>query len=170
MATSGVKNTTQKITGFLFILLGLAPLLFILFITLRKEQVRYRMKQELKYQTLQTVIVPESEVIWMDKHEIWVNNSMFDIHTKKLESGIYTFTGLYDKDETMLVEMERNAAGKNKEQNRLLVRLFKSLPFFCSQLNDIQSPTNQSSPNNPVILKISLHPFREIPTPPPQIC
>lgn len=130
MATSGVKNTTQKITGFLFILLGLAPLLFILFITLRKEQVRYRMKQELKYQTLQTVIVSENEVVWMDKHEIWVNNSMFDIHTKKLESGIYTFTGLYDKDETMLVEMERNAAGKNKEQNRLLVRLFKSLPFL----------------------------------------
>lgn len=88
------------------------------------------MKQELKYQTLQTVIVSENEVVWMDKHEIWVNNSMFDIHTKKLESGIYTFTGLYDKDETMLVEMERNAAGKIKSKTDCLSDYSKACLFL----------------------------------------
>lgn len=169
MAISLVKTITLKITGFLFILLGVTPLLFVLFITLKKEQVRLRMNQELKYQTLQTVIIPESEVIWMDKHEIWVNKSMFDIHSKKLENGIYTFTGLYDKDESLLVEMERNTAEKNKEQNRLLVQLFKSLPFFCRQLTEIQPAINKSGPYNSIIWQSPLNPFREIPTPPPQI-
>lgn len=126
------------------------------------------MKEKLESQQLQIIIIPENEVTWMDKHEIWVNNSMFDIYTKKLEHGIYTFTGLYDDDETILVEQERNAAGKNNEQNKLLAQLFKCLPGFCNQYSEIQNPLCEHDCYSSLISPIPISQFREILTPPPQ--
>ena len=74
------------------------------------------MKKQFETESLQTVVQPENEVIWMDNDEIWVNNRLFDIKNKKLENGIYSFIGLFDEDETKLKEIERNTSGKNKEQ------------------------------------------------------
>ncbi len=126
------------------------------------------MKEKLEQQHLQTILLPEHEVIWMDKHEIWVNNSMFDIHTKKLEQGIYTFTGLYDEEETELVEWERNAAAKNKEQNKQLAQFLKSLPVFYTQPYEEPCPTLQPDFFISFPSGIPLKQFREIPTPPPR--
>ena len=133
-----------------------------------KHDIRKRMKEKFESHQLQTVTIPENEVTWMDKHEIWVNNSMFDIVTKKLENGVYTFTGLYDDDETELVELERNAAGKNNEQNKLLAQLFKCLPHFFNESTEILHPLHQHDCYNSQVSPIPVSQFREILTPPPQ--
>ncbi|MBP7316102.1 MAG: hypothetical protein KA968_12865, partial [Chitinophagaceae bacterium] len=124
-----MNSNKKKIAAIFFILLGLSPLLFTLFISIKKEQIHYKMKMEFEKGALQTVVLPENKVVWMDKHEIWVNNSMFDIATKKLENGIYTFTGLYDEDETSLVEKEKESSEKNNEQDKRLSQLLKTLPI-----------------------------------------
>lgn len=152
----------------LFLLLGLTPLLFILVISIKKEEIRHRMKEELEKGHLQTVIIPENEVVWMDRHEIWVNNSMFDISTKELENGVYTFTGLYDEEETLLVEQERNATGETREENILLTQLFKSLPEFCGQHKEGFDPLSLDAHYRSYLSTLRVHPFREILTPPPQ--
>lgn len=126
------------------------------------------MKGELEKRHLQTIILRENEVTWMDEHEIWINNSMFDIHTKKLENGLYTFTGLYDEEETLLVEQERDATGKNNHQNQLLARLFKSLPVFYVPSGEILYPALPYAYSTSFISQNPVHPFREILTPPPQ--
>ena len=112
-------------------------------------------------------MVPEKEVVFMDDHEIWVNNHLFDIHTKQLENGIYVFTGLYDEDETNLVNKEKNPDGKNNQQAKLLSQLFKSLPVFHDQHGETLIPF---SPGIYTELVILTSPSRsmEIPTPPPQ--
>lgn len=164
-----MKTSIKKISSLFFILLGFTPLLFVLFVTLKKKEIRHRMEEEFSVRELVTVTVPEGEVIWMDDHEIWVNNSMFDIQTKKLENGIYTFTGLYDAEETLLVEQERKEAGKVNQQNKLLSHLFKHLPVFCYQENDNIEPFVKQ---NTCKYLLSINPvgqFREILTPPPQI-
>ncbi|MDZ4808487.1 MAG: hypothetical protein SGI96_09465 [Bacteroidota bacterium] len=163
-----MRTITKKITILFFLLLGFVPLLFVLFITIRKYDIHKRMKEKLESQHLQTIIIQENVVTWMDKHEIWVNNSMFDIHTKKLENGICTFTGLYDDDETILVEQERNAAGKNNEQTKLLVQLFKCLPAFCNEHSEIHNPLSEHDCYSPLISPMPTSQFREILTPPPQ--
>jgi hypothetical protein len=122
-----VETSTKKITSFFYLLLGIIPLLLVLFITIKKENIHHNMKGKLKNQPLQTITLSENAVVWMDKHEIWVNNSMFDIHSKKLENGIYTFTGLYDDDETELVMQQQGATEQEKEQNKLLTQFFKCL-------------------------------------------
>jgi len=163
-----VKSWAKSIAVIIFLLLGSAPLLLSLFVTLQKNTIRHRIKEKLEKRDLWTVAIPEYEVRWMDRHEIWVNNSMFDIKTKKLENGIYTFTGLYDEEETLLVEKERNAAGKNNEQNKLLARMFSSLPLFFERENEI---IYYSSLNNLYTVFIPSHPispFKKILTPPPK--
>lgn len=165
-----MRTEIKKITSLFFILLGFVPLLFILFITIKKQDIRKRMKEKLESHQLVTVTIPENEVTWMDKHEIWVNNSMFDIHTKKIEHGIYTFTGLYDDDETELVEKERNAAGKNNEQNKLLAQLFKCLPAFCNQQSETYFLLPEHNTYSSLVSATPINQFREILTPPPQVC
>jgi hypothetical protein len=95
---------------------------------------------------------------------------MFDIHSTKLENGIYTFTGLYDDEETELVTEEKNAAEKNQVQHKLLTHFFKSLPAFHPPQNEL-TPSHPSGTQYPwVDLPGFNNPFREIITPPPQIC
>jgi hypothetical protein len=164
-----LRKINPKLTSILFILLGLTPLLFIIVISLKKQEIRHRMEKEMESGQLQTVMVPEKEVIWMDRHEIWVNNSMFDIHSKKLENGVYTFTGLYDEEETLLVKKESESAGETNEETNMLTQLFKSLPEFCNQHKDIFTSLSLQDPYRSYIGFYYTHPFREILTPPPQV-
>lgn len=138
-----------------------------LFTTLKKQAIRIRMKEKIEQQSLQTVIVHENDVVWMDKHEIWVNDKMFDISSRTLQNGYYTFTGLYDDEETLLVNHERKAAGENNEQNKLLAQLFKYLPVFCSQAEVTHDPVFHSALNYSFTTQNPVEQYREILTPPP---
>ena len=127
------------------------------------------MKMEFEKGALQTVVLPENKVVWMDKHEIWVNNSMFDIATKKLENGIYTFTGLYDEDETSLVVKEKESSKKNNEQNKRLSQLLKILPIFCSLFKESYQFEKPCSLFYSFVSERHENPFKKILVPPPQV-
>lgn len=126
------------------------------------------MEKKLNNGHLQKVIVPECDVVWMDKHEIWVNNSMFDVQSTKLENGVYTFTGLYDEEETRLVENERKASGMNREQNQLRAQLLKLLPVFFIEQAEATYVARLTTKFNYFILPSAVNPFHEIITPPPR--
>lgn len=127
------------------------------------------MKKQLEQKDLQTVILPENEVVWMDKHEIWINDHMFDIHNRKLENGVYTFTGLYDEAETILVKKERDATGKSKEENKLLSQLFKCIhTIFYTRSATFDSLASPHYYNVCFVTGGPIAQFREIPTPPPR--
>jgi hypothetical protein len=164
-----VKIETRKITGLLFVLLGILPLLFILSFHIQQYLVREHMKEELERRNLQTLQIPEQEVTWMDKHEIWVNEKMFDIHSRSFENGIYTFTGLYDEQETLLVKQHMDATGKNLEENKILAQLFKCLQtIFLESSPDNAPGTGKSATFFAFPAKGPIKQFRIILTPPPQ--
>jgi hypothetical protein len=165
-----VKTVTKKIASLFYLLIGIGPLLFVLFVSIKKEGIRHRMKQHLESRQLHTIILPENAVVWMDKHEIWVNNHMFDIHSKKLENGTYTFTGLYDDDETELVRQQQNTTEKDKQQNKLLAELLKCLPVFHTQTKEIYSASFPHHCYNLLVPQSPVTQYREILTPPPQVC
>jgi hypothetical protein len=165
-----VKPATKKIISLFFILVGLAPLLYIPIITVKKHEVRHRMKEKMERQTLQTIVLPEGEVVWMDKHEIWVNEHMFDIHSKELKNGIYTFIGLYDEEETTLVLKEKNATRKNKEENKILAQLFQCIhTIFYKPHAAICHVAFQHDNNSTLISGEAVAQFKEILTPPPRV-
>jgi hypothetical protein len=166
-----LKAANRKIISLLFLLPGLAPLLFVLFVSLQKQSIRQEMREKLKApQQFETIILPENEVKWMDKHEIWVNEQMFDIHTKKLVNGVYTFTGLYDDDETELVKKQQGTTEKEKQQNKLLSNLFKCLhTIFYTQPADFNFVVKRQENKFCRSLQQLATQSKEILTPPPQV-
>jgi len=136
-------------------------------IKLKKKEIREKMTEELTIRKLETIILTEEDVKWVDKHEIWVNNRMFDISQKKLENGIYTFTGLYDDEETELIQKEKKS--EDPESNLLLARFFNCLLNVFYQQQDtfsilfIVSPIKFVSNSQKPCLA-----YKEINTPPPK--
>jgi hypothetical protein len=164
-----VKTTAKKATSLLFILSGVAPLVFTLFLLFKEGSIHRRMKDKMNKETLQTIQLAERDVIWMDKHEIWVNNSMFDIHTKELKNGVYTFTGLYDEEETELVEKEQDISKGNQQEGKTLSLLIQQLQncFFHPYTDgNIRLYKKTSYPDAQISGPVAL--FREILIPPPR--
>ena len=129
----------------------------------------HRMEEEFKSRDLQTIVLPEAAVVWMDKHEIWVDNSMFDIQSRKLENGIYTFTGLYDNDETELVLEQQTNAEDDLQENKMLTELFECLNnIFHNPAQDIYSLSLQQCNSFYQHSSDLLTQSQEILTPPPQ--
>ena len=80
------------------------------------------MKRELEDHCLQTVQQKAQDVRWAKPgKEIWVGNSLFDIKTAVLKDGRYTFTGLFDKDETQLVRFDKEQRNKKRNGGRILI-------------------------------------------------
>ena len=131
-----MKAFIRKSVASIFLLLSLWPLLTAFYFTIKETVIRHRMEKMLQSHVLQTVSVPEKEVIWMDDHEIWVNESMFDIRTKKLENGIYTFTGMYDADETLLVKQHQKSTKKQTGEERMLIQLLQCLRQLYTEPED----------------------------------
>lgn len=113
-------------------------MLLIVSFIIKKKDIHQEMREELKVHSLKTIVIPADEVIWMDKHEIWINDQMFDISTQKLENGVFTFTGLYDEKETELITKEKETEKGNKD--KILSHLIHCIQnqFYRSalQLND----------------------------------
>jgi len=136
-------------------------------ITVKKQGIQEKMKEELTIRKLETIILAEADVKWVDKHEIWVNNRMFDISQKKLENGIYIFTGLYDDDETELVKKEKKSG---ESENNLLLALF----FNCMQhvfFQPLEYEDNVFFYHRLIYIKNdqpACPAFKEISTPPPK--
>lgn len=128
------------------------------------------MKEKLESQLLQTIVLSENDVIWVKKHEIRIEGRMFDIKTKKLVDGYYTFTGLYDDEETMLEEQQKKTTGQHNEENKLLSHFLKCLPHFFTEPIDYSYNTDTPSCIYYFLIKNPVTLFQEIPTPPPQVC
>ena len=151
-------------------LVGAMPLLLTIFFLCQRQIIRHEMKEKLETSLLQTITINEKDVVWMDDHEIWVNEHMFDIHTKKLEDGVYTFTGLYDEQETNLVNKHKGTTEKNTEESRLLSSLFQLLQsaFIEDEANSMLTDLIITE-YRPLILENISSPFINIITPPPQV-
>ena len=164
-----MKISLQKTSGFLFFALGTSPLLMVIFFSVRENLIRLQMEKKLESHTLQTVLIPAEKVIWMDEHEIWINESMFDIRTQKLEGGVYTFTGMYDAEETILVLRQQKATKKQTDQDRLLIQLLNCLKNLYSQSPEHSFIALTSTGIHQSFLFLRLPDFvPAIPTPPPQ--
>ena len=87
------------------------------------------MKERLEEQLLQTITLEVKDIHWAKaEKEIWVNNRLFDIKSSRYHNGIYTFTGLYDNNETLLItQLQKNQERENNTGNKILLQ---SLQLF----------------------------------------
>ena len=130
-----VKKITRSIAPLLLLFLSAMPLLFALFIQVKQEVIRNRMKANLASLHLQTITVRKENVRWVEgEKEILVNGRMFDIKSRKLQNDIYSFSGLYDDDETTFVQQIENSHQRNQAfNNEIATRVFQWLQSIFYQ-------------------------------------
>ncbi|HRG24048.1 MAG TPA: hypothetical protein PLL23_06640 [Chitinophagaceae bacterium] len=163
------RNRNRSFISLLLLLPVLIPLLFIVINDLNKWQIKYRSHERFSSSvSLVQLRIPESEVKWMDKKEIFVNGRMFDIKKSALKNGWYTFTGHYDDPETKLLRKQQRAR-QQKAGQQALVQVFKSLqqlyfepqePGFHPSVPDLPPSFLRNEPLLTAYLTVS--------TPPPQ--
>ena len=167
-----MKPAIKKITSLFFILLGFAPLLFIIIFSIKQQSIRHRMKEKMENQSLQSITLADNAIHWAKPgKEIWVKGKMFDIKSIAHKNGLTTFYGLYDDDETLLKKVfEKRCKKKMTEENMLLGQLFYCLQgvYFIPSVNSpflSVKQLHEYSLNSPKIQSR----FKTILTPPPQV-
>lgn len=128
------------------------------------------MEEKLEHEVLETIKLNADDVVWMDKHEIWVNEKMFDIHSFTVEDNIYTFTGLYDEEETLLKSEQERAAKKSKEKFSVLSQLFQ---WLHNVFSETQQDYNLAADHIQSFAILNILHFdsliKKVPTPPPRL-
>lgn len=89
------------------------------------------MKERLEEQLLQTITLEVKDIHWAKaEKEIWVNNRLFDIKSSVYYNGLFTFTGLYDDDETLLItQLQKNHQQENNTGNKILLQSLQLFPI-----------------------------------------
>ena len=167
-----LRTAINKITAFLFTLLGFAPLLFIILAGIKQKEIQHHMKKQLESKMLHTITLENCDVFWVKKgKEILVNGRMFDIKSSKpIGNDKIIFTGLYDDDETALVNKMRNNQQTEKNTGgKLLAQLFQLLRSSCNNTTEDVFIPSFNDNYFPVFEQRLLSRFKTILTPPPQV-
>jgi hypothetical protein len=166
-----LKTATKKITASLFTLLGITPLLFIIITSIKQQEIQHSMKKQLESKMLCTITLAKKDVHWLNEgKEILINGRMFDV--KNFQPAGYdkiSFTGLYDNDETLLVNtINKNQQSENNNGGKLLAQLFQLLQSTCNNASaEIFIPL-QSNIDFPFFEQRLTTQFITIFSPPPQ--
>ena len=129
------------------------------------------MRERLEHQLLRTVSMRTKDIQWIEKdEEILVNGKMFDISAIEQKDGITTFTGLFDHEETLLVQQLEEQQKQSPSQNdKILGYLFQWLQSVYSENSFLANLfCYKSSHGNSTIASPLSEQFQVILTPPPQ--
>lgn len=147
----------------------LAPLSYALLVTLKEKAIQWMMREKLNSEELVTITLKAEEVIWMDRHEIRVNGYMFDIATQKLEDGRYTFTGLFDKEETDLVNKHQENHDQHSDGQAAWILSLLFTPAIPDLNTGLTANIQPASPDYPLFPESTLKdPCPDQISPPPQ--
>jgi len=166
-----VKAFIKKTSVLYLLFAAIIPFAFILFFQIKQQVVHHKMKESLEQELLQIISIPEKKVQWIKAgKEILVEGKMFDIKSFYKENGQYVFTGLYDHEETALVNLLKENWKKNNESgNRILTNLFQLLQLVYPNENAYQLANNNLRSTNFYYSHIHLTAlYKKVPTPPPQ--
>ena len=163
----------KKIAAILLLLSGCVPLLFIIFFHIQQQRIHHKMEEAIEEHVLYSINVAEKKVHWIEKgKEIIIDGRMFDIKTLKFKDGVYTFTGLFDDEETLLVkQLEEKHKGGSVSDNKMMTLLFQWLrSVFNETHKENVSAANLLSQQFFISNKMPvLSQFISILTPPPRL-
>lgn len=137
----------KKIAAILLLVIAAMPVVYILALQGYQQVVRVKMKHELETEALTSVTLRADKILWVKKgKEILVEGKMFDIKkTVKNNDGTFSFTGLFDEEETMLVkQLQQTQQESNSESCRHLLQFFSMLQALPEIPAGITESTNLS--------------------------
>jgi len=108
-------------------LLAASPYFYFFIHGAEQKAAKHEMEERLEEGILQTIAIPVNEIKWAEKgKEAWLNDRLFDIKSMRLSGDQFILTGLYDDEETVLVEdLIRNQQKQNASENKLMAGFFQ---------------------------------------------
>jgi len=118
-----VRRNGHYIIPLFFLLLTLTPVLLLGGLQAFQFYLKQRMEASLESGALQTLSLPASEVHWYEEgREILVEGKMFDIKTYAISNGVFTAQGVFDEEETEVMNL-LNGHWSEKQQSHTVVQL-----------------------------------------------
>src|SRR5687767_10293251 len=85
--------------------------------------IKKRMEASLETEALTRIRIPATDVVWYEEgREIMVQGKMFDIKTYSISNGIFTAEGIFDEEETEVVN-RLNGHWSEKQQTHVVIQL-----------------------------------------------
>ena len=127
----------NTITAFTLVLLTALPVSFALCLLTRQAYIKHQMKQELKRNQLETLILDKAGIQWVEEDsELLINDHMFDVESLAvLPDGKIEIKGLYDEAEDKL-HAQLELLMQNQQSQRsttLFAILFYQLTYESPQ-------------------------------------
>lgn len=118
-----MRRNSSYIIPLFFLVLTLAPILFMAGLQAFQFYIKQRMEASLERDALHTVTLPAAEVHWYEEgREILVDGKMFDIKTYSIQDGVFTAQGVFDEEETEIVKL-LSGHWSDQEQTQFVVQL-----------------------------------------------
>ncbi len=167
-----MRTRNHTIATLFLIVLIAAPVLFAANYQIKKRSIRRRMKVQLEASMLHTLTLNGSDIHWVKPgKELVTEGRMFDVKTMTWrDDGTVTITGLFDHEETALVQYLFRQKKQHHDQGARcllkLLRFFQAVPdetltggLTYDLRYQFRIPADAGRLHNG---------YRLIPTPPPQ--
>lgn len=160
----------RSITAFFLLLLFAAPLLFLSYLQLRQAYIKHTLEERLEAHLLKTIFVPRQAWRQLNSREILVDGKLFDLKEVHREAGGFTVTGVFDEDETAVLQQIAQACSADDSKDspvfaqffQLLHGLFFQIAAGALLLTDLPPKLFQ----NPIAVLPSC--YLQVASPPPQ--
>lgn len=115
---------SRKIRAVFLLVPVLAPLIFMFAFQVKQAAIQHRMKKKMEDQLLRVLVLDKNNIQWFKPgREIMINDRLFDVkHIEYFPDGTARLTGLYDDEETLLVQqLKHNRDERNQNMSRQLI-------------------------------------------------
>ena len=127
------KNIIPKIIAGIFFIVAMAPLFVSSLLLIKQQYARYKMKEKLETGLLHTIILPEKDIVWVQKNkEIRIDKELFDVKSILKENNKIIIKGVFDYEETEIEQKLGNLSGNPNSPNPMLIKLFTLLQNIFS--------------------------------------
>lgn len=124
----------------MFLAALLAPAFYFLTFHVHQQKIHTEMEQRLERELKQTISLNPNDIKWIrNEKEIIIGDRLFDVHEIKYEAdGKITVSGLFDDEETILVEQfQKRQQENNSTGNKQIAQILQfdlALPVYPNGL------------------------------------
>lgn len=98
------------------------PLLLIVLLQLWQVYLFHTAYERMEEETVQTLVVETNQVVWKEEgREVTIDGEYFDLVSWSLQDGKYTFTGVFDRQETAIANVLETKTNTGNFISRLLL-------------------------------------------------
>ncbi|MCW3074310.1 MAG: hypothetical protein JWP69_1379 [Flaviaesturariibacter sp.] len=161
----------KKISSLAFLAITVVPYLLFSFFLLQQQYIKWEKRKALEKEPLETIIIATADIVWFEKgKEIIIHNKLFDVASFSEENGLLTISGIYDGDETHLLQKLNGLSEKHKK------KALQSQAFLALLLTGYHQTETSSNPyysikktdHSEKPIPVVSPPFIPIQSPPPQ--